>query len=243
MSEIKPYYNSQESKKSQVQKMFDKIAPVYVALNSILTLGIDQSWRKKAISKIPESSEMLKILDVASGTADMAILAAKKSKQNTILGIDISEGMLKVGRDRVKKMNLENQISLQYGDCEKLSLNDEKFDVVMASFGIRNFENLDEGLTQMYKVMKPGGKLILLEFSKPVLFPFKQLFHLYFKFILPLVGRLGSKDQRAYKYLYESVQQFPDYERLIRKLSQAGFSNCQYQSLSLGICCLYEGKK
>lgn len=223
--------------------MFDKIAPVYVALNSILTLGIDQSWRKKAISKIPESSEMLKILDVASGTADMAILAAKKSKQNTILGIDISEGMLKVGRDRVKKMNLENQISLQYGDCEKLSLNDEKFDVVMASFGIRNFENLDEGLTQMYKVMKPGGKLILLEFSKPVLFPFKQLFHLYFKFILPLVGRLGSKDQRAYKYLYESVQQFPDYERLIRKLSQAGFSNCQYQSLSLGICCLYEGKK
>lgn len=223
--------------------MFDSIAPAYDILNSVLSLGIDQRWRKKAISLIPQIKEEIQILDVATGTADMAILAAQYSPKAKITGIDLSEGMLKVGTDRIQKQQLQDRIHLKYGDCEELEFEDNKFDVVMAAFGIRNFENLDQGLSNIYRVLKPGGKVILLEFSKPKIFPFKQMFHLYFKYLLPLIGKLGSKDPRAYKYLYESVQQFPDYERLLSKLTLSGFQSCKFQSLSLGICCLYEGKK
>ncbi|NOT38437.1 MAG: bifunctional demethylmenaquinone methyltransferase/2-methoxy-6-polyprenyl-1,4-benzoquinol methylase UbiE [Saprospiraceae bacterium] len=243
MQEIKPYSHLTDSKKKQVKNMFDTIAPAYDILNSVLSLGIDQRWRKKAISKIDKSTDPIQILDVATGTGDMAILAAKTFPNAMITGIDLSEGMLKVGVERIEKLKLQNQIQLQYGDCEELDFSNEKFDVAMASFGIRNFENLDAGLSNMYRVLKPGGKIIILEFSKPKSFPFKQIFHFYFKYILPLIGRLGSKDQKAYKYLYESVQQFPDYERFIAKLTQTGFTNCKFQSLSLGICCLYEGQK
>lgn len=243
MQEVKPYSHSTEDKKTQVKSMFDKIAPAYDVLNSILTLGIDQSWRKKAIDLIPTHQASIKILDVATGTADMAILAAQRNPDSFITGVDLSNGMLKVGHERINKKNLQNQIKLVSGDSENLQFTDNEFDVVMASFGIRNFENLDKGLQEMQRVTKPGGKVILLEFSKPKAFPFKQLFQFYFKYILPLIGKIGSKDQNAYKYLYESVQQFPDYERLASRLTQAGFKNCRYQSLSLGICCLYIAEK
>lgn len=222
--------------------MFDRIAPEYDKLNSVLSLGIDTRWRNKAIAELPESSASLHILDIATGTGDMCIQARKRYPHYHYTGLDLSDGMLEIGRQRLKKMDIQG-IELIQGDSEHLAFHSDRFDAVMAAFGVRNFENLDQGLQEMHRVLKPGGKLVILEFSRPRIFPFRQLFGFYFKNMLPLIGSWGSKDAQAYKYLYESVQQFPDYDRFTDRLTACGFRSASFHSLSLGICCVYTGLK
>ncbi|MBL7824854.1 MAG: bifunctional demethylmenaquinone methyltransferase/2-methoxy-6-polyprenyl-1,4-benzoquinol methylase UbiE [Saprospiraceae bacterium] len=243
MAETKPYTDLEGSKKSQVRQMFNRIAPVYDFLNGVLSLGIDRSWRKKAIEELAVVPAGEEVLDVATGTAVLAIQAYKKYPTLKFRGMDLSEGMLELGRKRLQKLNLTEKIELDLGDSENLPYDTGRFSAVMAAFGVRNFEDLDKGLAEMYRVTKPGGKIIVLEFSKPKSFPFKHLFQLYFKYLLPNFGKLVSKDPRAYQYLYESVQQFPDYERFLERLSQRGFVRCAHRSLTLGICCIYTGIK
>jgi len=241
--EIKPYSREGESKKAEVRQMFDRISPVYDFLNGLLSLGIDRIWRRKALTLIPDSPEGSEVLDVATGTGALAIQGAEMYPQYRFVGSDISEGMLEIGRVRVAKRGLSDRISLEPGDSENLNYESNRFVCVTAAFGVRNFENLDAGLSEMYRVICPGGRIIILEFSRPRIFPFKQLFNFYFRFILPFIGRIISKDARAYSYLYESVQQFPDYERFVGKLAGAGFKNSRFIVLSLGICCIYTGEK
>ncbi|MBK8643457.1 MAG: bifunctional demethylmenaquinone methyltransferase/2-methoxy-6-polyprenyl-1,4-benzoquinol methylase UbiE [Saprospiraceae bacterium] len=243
MAETKPYTDLEGSKKSQVRQMFNRIAPVYDFLNGVLSLGIDRSWRKKAIAELADVPAGEEVLDVATGTAVLAIQAYKKYPTLKFRGMDLSEGMLELGRKRLHKLSLTEKIQLDLGDSENLPYDTGRFSAVMAAFGVRNFEDLDKGLAEMYRVTKPGGKIIVLEFSKPKSFPFKHLFKLYFKYLLPNFGKLVSKDPRAYQYLYESVQQFPDYERFLERLSQRGFVRCAHRSLTLGICCIYTGIK
>ncbi len=241
-SEVTPYGDKEVSKKGQVTQMFDKIAPYYDNLNRVLSLGIDVIWRRKAI-KILHATEPSTILDMATGTADLAIMAAKKIKPQLIVGMDISANMLNYGREKIKKEKLEHIISLEQGDSENIRFNDGMFDAVMAAFGVRNFENLEKGLSEMVRVLSPGGTIVVLEFSKPRIFPLKQGFNLYFKYILPVIGKMRSKDNRAYKYLYESVQVFPDYDSFTNIMKKVGCTSAEYKVLSAGICCIYIGKK
>lgn len=240
--QVTPYEDRDSSKKGQVTKMFDKIAPYYDYLNRVLSVGIDVIWRKKAINTLkpyrPQS-----ILDIATGTADLAIEAAKTLQPEVIIGMDISVEMLKIGNSKVSKKGLDHIITLETGDSEHLKYQDNSFDAITAAFGVRNFENLEAGLREMYRVMKKDGRLVILEFSKPKVFPLKQLFNLYFKNILPVIGKIKSKDPKAYKYLYESVQVFPDYEKLTGILEKIGFKNTSYKPLSFGICTIYQGSK
>lgn len=240
---LKPYGQAGESKKKEVQKMFDNIAGSYDMLNAVLSFGMDSYWRKKAIHQFPDATLPLRVLDVACGTGDMCLQAFRYYPSYRYLGVDLSAGMLQVGRNRIGKLKLADKISMEQGDCENLHYDEASFDLVMAAFGVRNFENLDAGLQHMHRVLQSGGKVIILEFSRPRIFPFKQLYNFYFRNILPLVGRFGSKDANAYKYLYESVQQFPDYERFTDRLTACGFSNCTITPLTFGICCVYTGIK
>jgi len=239
--EVKPY-TEQESKKGQVSTMFNRIAPYYDFLNRLLSLGIDTTWRKKAIRKLKADQPQL-ILDVATGTADVAMETARQLDPEKIVGIDISTQMLDIGRRKIKKNGMDTIIELQEGDSENLPFADNTFDAVTVAFGVRNFEHLEKGLTEMNRVLKPGGKLVVLEFSRPTLFPFRQLFNGYFKYILPLIGRLTSKDPKAYRYLYESVQAFPDGQDFVDFLQKTGYTNNQCKPLTLGICSLYWGQK
>lgn len=241
-SQVTPYQEAEVSKKGQVTKMFDKIAPYYDHLNRILSLGIDIIWRKKAIRLLQKSQPKF-ILDIATGTADLAIEAAKVIKPNKIIGMDISANMLEIGNKKIAKLDLDDVIQLDLGDSENLAYESNQFDAVMAAFGVRNFENLEKGLSEMLRVLKPGGSLVVLEFSKPRYFPLKQLFNIYFKFILPVIGKIRSKDEKAYKYLYESVQVFPDYDQFTEILDKLGYKNSSYKVLSAGICCIYSAKK
>jgi demethylmenaquinone methyltransferase/2-methoxy-6-polyprenyl-1,4-benzoquinol methylase len=242
MSElVKPYHQDQE-KKQQVATMFDNIANNYDLLNRVLSLGIDQSWRKKAINQLKDIQPKY-ILDVATGTGDVALMTMDLLHPDTIIGVDISKQMLEIGKNKIEQKHLSNQIHLELGDSENLRFEDNSFDAVTVAFGVRNFENLDKGLKEIYRVLKPNGRLVVLEFSKPSIFPFKQIYNFYFKYILPTIGRLTSKDNRAYSYLYESVQAFPDNEAFIKKLANQGFINNQKQSLTLGICSIYQGNK
>ena len=238
---VKPY-SEEGSKKSQVSNMFDKIAPYYDTLNRVLSLGIDTIWRKKAIDYLKEDNPQL-ILDVATGTADVAIEMSKRLNPTKIIGVDISKEMLEIGRKKIEKKKLHEIIELQEGDSENLPFEDNTFDAITVAFGVRNYENLEKGLAEMRRVLKKDGKLVVLEFSKPKLFPFKQLFHAYFKYILPLIGRFTSKDPRAYQYLYESVQIFPEGEAFLKLLEKTGYNSSQCTPLSLGICSIYLGKK
>ena len=222
--------------------MFDNIAPSYDLLNHVLSLGIDRIWRKKAISSIKAESPK-QILDLATGTGDLAIEAAKQLSPDRIIGVDIAEKMLEIGRKKMRKKGLSDQIFLEAGDCEDLRFEEESFDAVISAFGVRNFENLDKGFHEMHRVLRKGGTLAILEFTRPRQFPFKQLFNLYFKNILPVIGRIKSKDPKAYQYLYESVQAFPDYDKLLERLEKIGFKSCKWKSLSLGICAIYLAKK
>ncbi|MBC7884504.1 MAG: bifunctional demethylmenaquinone methyltransferase/2-methoxy-6-polyprenyl-1,4-benzoquinol methylase UbiE [Saprospiraceae bacterium] len=239
---VTPYDDADVSKKGQVTRMFDKIAPYYDNLNRVLSLGIDVLWRKKAISLLKKESPKT-ILDIATGTADLAIEAARVIRPDKIIGMDISPNMLKIGEEKIIKRGLSDVIKLELGDSENLSYDTNSFDAVMAAFGVRNFENLEKGLSEMYRVLRPGGTIMVLEFSKPRHFPLKQLFNVYFKYILPVIGKVRSKDEKAYKYLYESVQVFPDYEDFIGILHKLGFTQSNYKVLSAGICTIYLARK
>ena len=241
ISDIKPY-DQVGAKKEQVATMFDNIAHRYDFLNHLLSLGIDRVWRKKAIRQIRRSGAT-RILDVATGTGDLAFAAARAIPEAKIQGVDISTGMLELGKQKALKNGLDSQVDFIPGDSEALPFDDHSFDAVMVAFGVRNFENLEKGLREMQRVLKPGGLVLVLEFSRPRLFPVKQLFGLYFKYILPLIGRISSKDPKAYTYLFESVQAFPDYERFTAKMKNAGFRANKWESLTLGICSIYSGVK
>lgn len=238
---VKPY-QADGSKKEQVSKMFDNIAPSYDLLNRLLSLGIDRSWRKKAI-RLLDPAKAKTVLDVATGTADVAIEIARQLKPEKIIGVDIAQQMLEIGREKVSKRGLAEVIELQLGDSENLPFESNTFDAITVAFGVRNFEDLGKGLSEMQRVLKPGGKLVVLEFSRPRIFPFKQLFNLYFRYLLPLIGRLTSKDPKAYSYLYESVQAFPDRENFVTELGKAGFTEASYRPLTLGICSIYSASK
>lgn len=234
---VKPNPSSEASKKQQVEEMFDNISARYDFLNHFLSLGIDYSWRKK-VRKIIEKINAKKILDVATGTADLAI-ELTKIKDTQIVGVDISRGMLDIGDVKLAKLNLTNRIVLQQADSENLPFENEEFDAVTVSFGVRNFENLDKGLADMCRVLKQKGSLLVLEFSKPTNPIFSRLYWFYFKFILPPLGRLLSKDATAYTYLPQSVAAFPEGEEFCLRAKSAGFSNVTYKPLTFGICTLY----
>lgn len=221
--------------------MFNNIAPRYDFLNHVLSLGIDKGWRKKAVQILQEAKPSV-ILDVATGTADFAI-ASSKLKPLRIEGIDISGGMLEKGREKIKRKGLEKIIFLSQADSEKMTFNDNTFDAITVGFGVRNFENLDKGLSEMYRVLKPGGTALVLEFSKPVMFPVKQVYQLYFTYILPFIGRLISKDQAAYSYLPESVKAFPSGYDFLEVYKRAGFIQTSQLPLTFGIASIYIGKK
>ena len=238
---VVPYKDRENSKREQVAEMFDNISPKYDFLNHLLSGGIDIYWRKRAI-KLLKKSQPRVILDIATGTGDFAIeaLALKPEK---IIGVDISEGMLAVGRQKIQKLGKQAIIELRTGDSESLPFTNNYFDAVIVSFGVRNFENLLAGLTDMQRIMKPGGTCVVVEFSKPKAFPFKQVYNFYFKYILPTVGKIVSKDQSAYTYLPESVQAFPDGNDFLTIFEKAGFTNTQCIPLTFGICSIYVGHK
>ena len=238
---VVPYKEQDASKKEQVAQMFDNVSPKYDFLNHLLSGGIDILWRKKAI-KLLKSAQPKTILDIATGTGDFAI-EALALRPDKIVGVDISEGMLSFGREKIKKLGMESVIEMQKGDSEKLNFSDNTFDAVIVSFGVRNFENLEKGLTDMCRVMKVDGTCIVLEFSKPQSFPFKQLYNFYFKNILPTVGKIVSKDTSAYTYLYDSVQAFPEGNDFMNVFHRAGFTQTQCLPLTFGISTIYIGKK
>ncbi|ERM84827.1 ubiquinone/menaquinone biosynthesis methyltransferase [Rhodonellum psychrophilum GCM71 = DSM 17998] len=238
---VVPYKNKQEGKKEQVAEMFNNISKRYDLLNHVLSLGIDIIWRKKAIKLLQKDKPKL-ILDIATGTGDFAIEALALNPDK-IIGVDISAGMLEEGRKKMKKRNLEHIIDLQMGDSEKLLFEDNKFDAVIVSFGVRNFETLEKGIADMYRVLKPGGKTVIVEFSKPKKFPMKQGYNFYFKYILPRIGKLVSKDDSAYTYLPESVQAFPDGNDFLEVLEKVGFKNTKCKPLTFGISSIYIGEK
>lgn len=239
--QVKPYANSETSKKAQVAEMFNNIAVKYDFLNHFLSLNIDKLWRKKLV-KLLKKHAPKNILDVATGTGDLAI-ALLKVKPEKIYGIDISEGMLKVGKEKMEKKGLTDKISLQLGDAENIPFENGKFDALTVAFGVRNFENLEKGLKEMNRVLTPNGKCVVLEFTMPANFPIKQLYKFYFKFILPTVGKIFSKDSSAYTYLPESVQAFPQNDHFILQLEKAGFNDCKFSKLSMGIAAIYVGTK
>jgi demethylmenaquinone methyltransferase/2-methoxy-6-polyprenyl-1,4-benzoquinol methylase len=238
---IKPYEENKE-KKEQVSSMFNNIAKYYDFLNHFLSLGIDRSWRKKAIATLKEDNPQ-NILDVATGTADLAIEANKQLKPKKIIGIDISVKMLEVGDKKIRKQGVDNVITLQEGDSEHLPFQDNTFDAAIVAFGVRNFANVEAGLKDMVRVLQPNAKLVVLEFSQPTMFPFKQGFNFYFKYILPFIGRFTSKDKKAYGYLYESVQAFPEGQDFLDLLTNIGLKNTTCKKLSLGICSIYTATK
>lgn len=234
-------YKTAAGKKEQVAEMFNNISHSYDFLNRFLSLGIDVWWRKKAISFLKDEKPKI-ILDIATGTGELAIEALCLNPDK-VIGVDISEGMLEIARQKIKKKNLEEKIELHYGDSEKLLFKDNNFDAITVGFGVRNFENLELGLADIYRVLKPGGTLVVLEFSKPVTFPVKQLYNFYFNSILPFLGKHISKDNSAYTYLPESVKSFPDGENFTRLLIKTGFSTTKMKPLTFGIATIYVGKK
>lgn len=240
--EVTPYQKEDSGKKEQVAEMFDNISGSYDFLNHFLSMGIDNLWRKKAISQL-EDIQPQKMLDVATGTGDFALMAHKRLSPQLITGIDISEGMLKVGLKKVEKRGLSDSIHLQYGDSENMPFEDDRFDAITVAYGVRNFETLITGLKEMYRVLKKDGKTVILEFSNPKKFPVKQAFNLYFKYILPSIGKLVSKDNRAYTYLPESVKAFPEGDAFLSILKDAGFKKVRQVKLSGGITTIYIGEK
>lgn len=222
--------------------MFDNIAHRYDFLNQLFSLGIHKGWRRKAVNLLQKDNPRT-ILDVATGTGDFAVEAYHRLQPDHVTGVDISEGMMYMGREKLKQFGLSERITLQTGDSENLPFTDNHFDAIIVAFGVRNFENLDKGLHDMYRVLKPGCQLIVLEFSRPRKFPIKQLYFFYFLKVLPLIGRIFSKDSRAYSYLPESVYAFPDGEDFLQHLRKNGFTDVNVHNLSFGIASIYSGRK
>ena len=236
-SVVTPFKESESSKKDQVAEMFDEIAPSYDFLNHLLSMGIDVLWRRKAIRILGKYKPKF-FLDIATGTGDFAIEALKINPE-TVVGVDISEKMLEVGREKLKKKKLDSRVELRYGDSENLQFEDNSVDAITVGFGVRNFENLPKGLSEMARVLKKGGAAIVLEPSIPQKFPLKQMFYVYFRGILPLIGRIVSKSTVAYTYLPESVKAFPNGKEFTEICLKSGFSKAQYHPLTLGICSMY----
>lgn len=228
--------------KSQVENMFDGIAPKYDFLNHFLTLNIDSCWRKAAVKMLTVAPHS-KFLDVASGTGDLALAIYKKKNPDQIVGIDISDGMLEFGRRKIKKKGLENIITFKQENCENLSFKDQEFEAATIGFGIRNFQHPDKGLDEIFRVLKPQGELVVLEFSRPSNKLFRVIYDLYFKSVLPLIGKLFSKHNFAYNYLPQSVLDFPYGENFANMMRTAGFEDIQYKPLTFGIAMVYKGVK
>ena len=240
MATVTPY-NQTESKKEQVAEMFNNISQRYDLLNHILSLGIDILWRRKAI-KLLQEVKPDKVLDVATGTGDFAI-EALRLKPTKITGIDISQGMLDMGKIKMKDKGYDSKIEMLLGDSENLPFNDNMFDAITVGFGVRNFENLEKGITEMHRVLSEKGKIAILEFSKPRKFPIKQFYNFYFLNVLPAIGKLISKDPRAYTYLPESVKAFPDGEDFVSIMQKCGYKEVKQIPLTFGIASIYIGKK
>ncbi|MCU0451099.1 MAG: bifunctional demethylmenaquinone methyltransferase/2-methoxy-6-polyprenyl-1,4-benzoquinol methylase UbiE [Bernardetiaceae bacterium] len=238
---VVPYKDKAEGKKAQVAEMFDNISPKYDLLNRVLSAGIDITWRKKAVKMLKPARPQL-VLDIATGTADFALETLAINPQK-IIGVDISAGMLEYGRQKIAKLGLQDKIELRQADSEELPFADSTFDAVTVSFGVRNFEHLEQGLSDMLRVLKPGGTVLILEFSQPQLFPFKQLYNFYSRQVLPRVGRLVSHDPAAYTYLPESVKAFPFGKSFVDILTRVGYEQVICRPLTLGISSIYLGKK
>jgi demethylmenaquinone methyltransferase/2-methoxy-6-polyprenyl-1,4-benzoquinol methylase len=241
MSSVKPYSDSDLTKKQQVEQMFDNISSKYDLLNRILSMGIDVSWRKKVVRSVKKSNPET-ILDIATGTGDLAIQMAKETDAQ-ITGFDLSAGMLEVGRKKIKEEKLENRIEMIQGDAENMPFDNNSFDCITVAFGVRNFENLKKGLDEIYRVLKPGGKFIILEFSQPEAVPMKQLYNLYSRYILPKIGKKISKDQSAYTYLPDSVKAFPYGVEMKKILKNSNFAQTFDKKLTFGIASIYESLK
>ncbi|WP_437918212.1 bifunctional demethylmenaquinone methyltransferase/2-methoxy-6-polyprenyl-1,4-benzoquinol methylase UbiE [Sphingobacterium sp. LRF_L2] len=241
-SSIKPYKTKAGGKKEQVADMFNNISKTYDVLNRLMTMGIDTIWRKKAIRLLLSIKPQL-LLDVATGTGDFALESLRILNPKKIIGVDISSGMLDVAKQKIAKKGLQDRFEVQLGDSEKLQFADETFDAVTVAFGVRNFENLPQGLADIHRVLKPGGKAIILELSNPTAFPIKQLYHFYFHKLTPALGKVISKDSNAYSYLPESVANFPDGERFAKITSSVGFSETKVRPQTFGFCTIYECTK
>ena len=238
---IKPY-DSTGDKGKQVEEMFDSIAPTYDQLNHKLSWNIDKGWRLKAINSLAKYKP-LSILDVATGTGDFAILAADILYPSRLIASDISEGMMQIGREKVRQLHLDHIITFTKQDCMNLSFASNSFDAVTSAFGIRNFPDLDRGLSEMCRVLKPGGHLCVVELTQPAHFPMRTLFNIYSHTVLPTWGRLVSKDPRAYSYLTATIEAFPQGEEMMEILKRAGFSKTSFKRLTFGICTLYLATK
>lgn len=238
---IKPYDESALSKKKQVEQMFDNISPKYDLLNRVLSMGIDIQWRKDVIKMI-QAAKPKTILDIATGTGDLAIMMGKNTDAQ-ITGLDLSAGMLEVGRKKVTEQGLSSRIEMIQGDSENLPFEDNSFDCVTVSFGVRNFEHLEQGLAEIFRILKPGGTFVILEFSYPTTFPMKQLYTFYSKNILPAIGKLVSKDQSAYTYLPDSVRAFPHGEEMKNILKSVNFTQPIDKKLTFGIASIYKSIK
>jgi demethylmenaquinone methyltransferase/2-methoxy-6-polyprenyl-1,4-benzoquinol methylase len=230
-----------EGKKPHIERMFNSIAPRYDVLNRMLSGGVDQQWRRVVMKEVLDSQPQ-RLLDVATGTADLALMAARKGVPQ-VIGVDIADQMLEVGRRKVSKADLDGRVELLNGDAEKLPFSDRQFDVATVAFGVRNFEDLAAGLRQIHRVLRPGGKLIVLEFSRPRVFPVKQLYAFYNRFILPAVGKLVSGDSGAYTYLPESIAVFPEGDEFLNWMEEAGFTQRKARRLTFGIASVYVGHR
>lgn len=240
--EVMPYQNSGLNKKAQVANMFNSIAYRYDFMNRFLSVGIDIQWRKKAVNELKQMAPK-RILDVATGTGDVAILSYRILAPEKITGIDISEGMLELGRKKIQYLGLTSQIELQKGDSEEIPYENNKFDAITVAFGVRNFQNLEKGLKEMYRVLHPGGKLVVLEFSKADPGILSAFFGFYMNVITPAIGKFLAKNKDAYQYLNDSVQAFPEGQTFLNIMHEAGFTQTYLKKLSFGICTIYCGSK
>lgn len=239
--QINPYKDSNLGKKQQVEQMFDTISGNYDSLNRMISLGTDQGWRRKVLKMVSDTNPE-SILDIATGTGDLAILLSK-SNAKRIVGLDLSAGMLEVGKTKVNALGLQNKIEMIQGDSEKLPFQDNTFDAITVAFGIRNFENLEKGLSEILRVLKPNGIFVILETSVPTKFPFKQGYNFYMKTFMPLMGKVFSKDQKAYEYLSESAKNFPYGEKLNAILQKVGFKNVKHNPQTMGVATIYSASK
>lgn len=239
--QIKPY-SSKEAKGIQVERMFDSIAHSYDLLNHTLSLGIDRAWRRAAIDSLKSYAPKY-LLDVATGTGDFALLAMRRLSLDRVLGVDLSEGMLTIGREKVAKEGFAKRIEMRKANCMALDLPDNTFDAVTVAYGVRNFENLDQGLREMHRVLRPDGRLVIIELTSPVRFPMKQLFRLYSRVFMPLIGKIISRDTKAYSYLPATMEAFPQGEMMQEILRKAGFTDVKFKRFTFGLSTLYTAAK